>query len=108
MPHHQAVQLMGQCKYYMIILYRKQFAAAGFYPFLLFYCATVRAMPVSAAMILVLYMAALFITALIYMIAKRCCTAGFYSLQHFSCSFVSHSTASVLSLSLIHISEPTR
>src|SRR5664279_567559 len=75
---------MRQCKYNMVILYRKQFAAAGFYPFLLFYSTTVGAMPVSAAMILVLYMPARFITTLVYMIAECRCTAGSYPLQHFS------------------------
>jgi hypothetical protein len=84
MAHHQAVQLMGQGKYYMIIFYRKQFLHAGFYPLLLFYGSAVGAMPVSATVVLVFYMAALFVTALVHMIAKRCSTTGFYALQYFS------------------------
>ena len=83
MAHYQTIKFVRQGKYHMVILYRQQFAAAGFYPFLFFYCSAIRAMPVSAAMILVLYVPAFTITALIYMIAKSRSTAGSYALQHF-------------------------
>src|SRR5665213_510702 len=83
MPHHQTIQFMRQGKHHMVIFYRKQFLPSCFYPFLLFYSAAIRAMPVPAAMILVFYMAAFFVTALIHVIAKRCSTTGFYALQYF-------------------------
>jgi hypothetical protein len=66
----------------MIILYRQQFLHAGLYPLLFFFGTTVRAMPVSAAMILILYVATIIIRALIHMIAKRCCRAVFNALQN--------------------------
>src|SRR6185312_6690024 len=71
MPHDYTVQLMRQCKYNMIIFYRKQFLHPCFYPFLFFYRSAIRAMPVSAAMILVLYMPATIFRTPVHVIAKR-------------------------------------
>jgi hypothetical protein len=56
---------MRQGKHYMIILYRKQFTAAGFYPLLFFDGTTLGAMPVTATMILIFYFTAFIIYALI-------------------------------------------
>jgi cytochrome c oxidase subunit IV len=74
---------MRECKYHMIILYRKQLLHACFYPFLFFYSTAAGAMPVSATVILIFSVAAVIVAALIHMIPKRCCTAVFYAFQNF-------------------------
>jgi hypothetical protein len=70
MPHYQAVKLMGQSKYYMVIFYGQQLRRTGFYPLLLLKCSALRTMPVPAAVILILYMSAPFITAAVHMVTQ--------------------------------------
>jgi hypothetical protein len=61
---------MRQGKDDVIVFYRQQLLHAGLYPLLFFQCTTAGTMPVSATMVLILYMATLFIAAFVNVIAK--------------------------------------
>ncbi len=67
----------------MVILYRQQFLRTGFYPFLLFYAAAIRAMSVCAAMVLIFNITAIVFRAPVHVISEGRSAARSYSLQYF-------------------------
>lgn len=67
--HNDTVEIMWQCKHNMVIFYRQKLQSSRFYPLIFFECATLRAVPVAAAMVLIGHMSAIVGAALVQVIA---------------------------------------
>jgi hypothetical protein len=84
-PQNKAIEFVWQCEHHMVVLHGQQFLHPRFYPFLFFNATTVRTMPVSATMILILQVATFLLTALVQVIAKGGSSTSLQMLQHIIC-----------------------